>query len=95
MIEDAKSACSDKMRKAIEHLREEFGAIRTGRATPALVEKLRGAAKVERRVEPLESPLVDGARGGVRVPSWRPTSKNAAPGRDNPHGIGGAVPLSP
>lgn len=41
MIEDAKSTCSDKMRKAIDHLREEFGTIRTGRATPALVEKLR------------------------------------------------------
>ncbi len=31
----------DKMNKAVEHLREEFGAVRTGRAAPALVEKLR------------------------------------------------------
>jgi ribosome recycling factor len=31
----------EKMTKAVEHLREEFGAVRTGRATPALVEKLR------------------------------------------------------
>ncbi len=31
----------EKMSKAGEHLREEFGAVRTGRATPALVEKLR------------------------------------------------------
>ena len=31
----------EKMSKAVEHLREEFGAVRTGRATPALVEKLR------------------------------------------------------
>ncbi len=33
--------CRDKMRKAIAHLQEEFGSVRTGRATPSLVEKLR------------------------------------------------------
>jgi ribosome recycling factor len=33
--------CRDKMAKALEHTRSEFAAIRTGRAAPALVEKLR------------------------------------------------------
>lgn len=33
--------CRDKMRKAVAHLQEEFAGIRTGRATPTLVEKLR------------------------------------------------------
>jgi ribosome recycling factor len=33
--------CRDKMRKAVAHLQEEFGGIRTGRATPGLVEKLK------------------------------------------------------
>ena len=33
--------CRDKMRKAIVHLKDEFGAVRTGRATPSLVEKLK------------------------------------------------------
>lgn len=33
--------CTEKMRKAVEHLREEFATVRTGRASPALVEKLR------------------------------------------------------
>src|SRR5438132_3216011 len=33
--------CHDKMRKAVEHLKSEFGAVRTGRASPALVEKLK------------------------------------------------------
>lgn len=33
--------CRDKMRKAIAHLQEEFGSVRTGRATPSLVEKLK------------------------------------------------------
>jgi ribosome recycling factor len=32
--------CHDKMRKAVSHLKEEFGAVRTGRASPGLVEKL-------------------------------------------------------
>jgi ribosome recycling factor len=32
--------CHEKMKKAIEHLKGEFGAVRTGRATPSLVEKL-------------------------------------------------------
>jgi len=31
----------DRMHKAVVHLQEEFGAIRTGRAVPALVEKLK------------------------------------------------------
>jgi ribosome recycling factor len=33
--------CREKMRKALSHLQEEFGGIRTGRATPGLVEKLK------------------------------------------------------
>ena len=33
--------CKDKMAKALEHLRDEFSRVRTGRATPALVEKMR------------------------------------------------------
>jgi ribosome recycling factor len=33
--------CRDKMRKAVAHLQEEFGGIRTGRATPSLVEKIK------------------------------------------------------
>lgn len=32
--------CHEKMAKAIEHLKGEFGAVRTGRANPQLVEKL-------------------------------------------------------
>src|SRR5437016_5864079 len=32
--------CHDKMRRAIEQLKGEFGAVRTGRASPAVVEKL-------------------------------------------------------
>jgi ribosome recycling factor len=31
---------TDKMRKAVVHARSEFGSVRTGRASPALVEKL-------------------------------------------------------
>ena len=41
MIDAVKSDCTDRMRKAIEHLREEFNGVRTGRATPASVEKIR------------------------------------------------------
>src|SRR5712692_1693979 len=33
--------CREKMRKAVAHLQEEFAGVRTGRATPGLVEKLR------------------------------------------------------
>jgi ribosome recycling factor len=31
----------EKMQRAVEHVKAEFGAVRTGRATPVLVEKLR------------------------------------------------------
>jgi len=33
--------CKDKMHKAVEHLLAEFAALRTGRANPMLVEKLK------------------------------------------------------
>lgn len=36
VLEDAR----DKMRKAVEHARAEFSGVRTGRAAPALVEKI-------------------------------------------------------
>lgn len=33
--------CEDRMRKAVAHVQSEFAAVRTGRASPSLVEKLR------------------------------------------------------
>ncbi len=51
-----------------------------------LVEKLRAAAKIERVVEPVASPLVDPRERGSRVPSWKANSKSAMPGMANPHG---------
>ena len=36
VVDDAR----DKMAKSVDHVRAEFGAVRTGRATPALVESL-------------------------------------------------------
>jgi ribosome recycling factor len=33
--------CADHMKKAVTHLQSEFAAVRTGRASPGLVEKLR------------------------------------------------------
>jgi ribosome recycling factor len=41
MIDDALLEAGDKMEKASQRVTEEFAAVRTGRATPALVEKLR------------------------------------------------------
>lgn len=41
MTHEKVAECKEKMHKAVVHLQEEFGTIRTGRATPALVEKLR------------------------------------------------------
>ena len=40
MIADVLSDAKEKMAKAVEHAKAEFGSVRTGRATPALVEKL-------------------------------------------------------
>jgi ribosome recycling factor len=40
MIEDVQSEAENKMRKAVEALKRELGTIRTGRASPALVERL-------------------------------------------------------
>lgn len=41
MIDDVLLEAADKMDKAVTHTQVEFGGIRTGRATPALVEKLK------------------------------------------------------
>ena len=40
MIDDILSETREKMHKAVEHTLSEFGGIRTGRASPAFVEKL-------------------------------------------------------
>ena len=40
MIDDTLLEAIDKMDKALEHTQSQFGTVRTGRATPALVEKL-------------------------------------------------------
>ena len=40
MIDDTLLEAEEKMERAIEHAKEEFGAIRTGRATPAMFAKI-------------------------------------------------------
>jgi ribosome recycling factor len=40
MVELVLEETADKMARAVEHARHEFGGVRTGRATPALIEKL-------------------------------------------------------
>ena len=40
MIPDVLAETAEKMQKAVHHSREEFSTIRTGRASPAFVEKL-------------------------------------------------------
>src|SRR4029453_9553692 len=55
--------CRDKMRKAVAHLQEEFGGIRTGRATPRLVEKVK--ADADRGEVPLQQ------IAGISVPEPR------------------------
>jgi ribosome recycling factor len=41
MIDDVLADITDKMGKAVAHTQSEFAAVRTGRAAPALVEKLK------------------------------------------------------
>jgi ribosome recycling factor len=41
MIDDVLADITDKMSKAVAHTQSEFAAVRTGRAAPALVEKLK------------------------------------------------------
>jgi ribosome recycling factor len=40
MVDTVYASAEDRMRKALEALRSEFSAIRTGRATPALLDRL-------------------------------------------------------
>ena len=37
----SKAACEERMKKSITSLREEFNGVRTGRASPALLDKIR------------------------------------------------------
>jgi ribosome recycling factor len=41
VIDDVVADSMEKMEKAVAHVQGEFGSVRTGRATPALVEKLK------------------------------------------------------
>ena len=41
MMDDVLVETTDKMGKAVAHTQAEFASVRTGRATPALVEKLK------------------------------------------------------
>jgi ribosome recycling factor len=41
LIDLALVECRERMGKVVEHVKSEFGAVRTGRATPILVEKLK------------------------------------------------------
>ncbi len=59
VIED----CREKMEKAVEHTRSEMSSIRTGRAAPALVEKL--------RVEYYGSEVPLQQLAGIQVPEAR------------------------
>ena len=41
MIEEVRATTAEKMSKAVTHVAGDFAGVRTGRATPALIEKLR------------------------------------------------------
>ena len=40
-MESAKIACEEKMKKALSALKDEFNGVRTGRASPTLLDKIR------------------------------------------------------
>lgn len=40
-MESVKSECEERMKKTISSLRDEFNGVRTGRASPALLDKIR------------------------------------------------------
>ena len=40
-MEDIKNACEERMKKTVASLKDDFAAIRTGRASPSILDKLR------------------------------------------------------
>jgi ribosome recycling factor len=40
-MDSAKSVCDEKMKKALSALKDEFNGVRTGRASPSLLDKIR------------------------------------------------------
>jgi len=40
-MDDSKQACEERMKKTVASLRDDFAAIRTGRASPSILDKLR------------------------------------------------------
>jgi ribosome recycling factor len=63
VIEETILEANDKMEKAVEHVQSQFTTVRTGRATPALVEKL--------LVEYYGSPVPLQQLAGFQVPEAR------------------------
>ncbi len=73
----------EKEAKAIIAEREKVKAFM--QRVDELTAGLRKAAKIERVVEPLPSPLSDPAQQGSKVPPWKASGQNAMPGMMNPH----------
>jgi ribosome recycling factor len=75
-VESALADATDKMAKAVTHLKEEMGSIRTGRATPALLHRV--------TVDYYGSPVPLQQLGSVTVQERtlvvQPFDKNAIPG---------------
>ena len=63
MIEETVLEAIDKMEKAVDHVQNQFTTVRTGRATPALVEKL--------QVEYYGAPVPLQQLAGFQVPEPR------------------------
>ncbi len=63
MIEESLLEAIDKMDKAVEHVQVQFQTVRTGRAAPALIEKL--------NVEYYGSPVPLQQLAGIQVPEAR------------------------
>ena len=68
--------CREKMAKALDHARGELASIRTGRAAPALVEKLR--VEYYGAEVPLQQLAGIQARGHRRSPHSASSSSSAA-----------------
>ena len=97
MIEEATLEAIDKMERAVEHVQSQFSSVRTGRASPSLVEKLLveyyGSTVPLQQLAGFQVPeackftawlafVVNCPKTGNR-PSWR----NWGPGAQQAHGI--------
>ena len=79
-LDDILMDCEEQMEKAVDHLKHELRSIRTGRASPALVENVKKPSTTP--IQQRQRRRSRAARSGPRYCDRKARSRNALKGKN-------------